>query len=263
MKNEIIRIEEREGKQAVSARELHGFLESKKDFSSWIKDRIERYGFVQGVDFEVFTQIGENSKGGRPSIEYALTVDAAKELSMVEGNEKGKQARRYFIEAERSFRQMINCKPNIPQSLSQALRLAADQAEQIEQQQRIIAEQAPRVLFSQAVETSKQSILIGEMAKILCQNGIKIGQTRFFEWLRNKGYLCMYGERYNQPTQRAMELGLFEIKKTPIMKPNGETIVSTTTKVTGKGQIYFVDKFLKSSTLLSHNPNAINQGATV
>lgn len=244
MTNGIIRIEERNGQQAVSARELHCFLESKKDFSSWIKDRIERYGFVQGVDFEVFTHIGENSKGGRPSIEYALTVDAAKELSMVEGNDKGKQARRYFIEAEKAFRQVLSQRPAIPQTFSEALRLAASQAEQIEQQQKQLEAQRPRVLFSQAVETAKESVLIGELAKIICQNGVQTGEKRLFQWLRDNHYLCAYGERYNQPTQKAMELGLFEMKKTTINKPNGETMVSTTTKVTGKGQVYFVNKFL-------------------
>lgn len=244
MENGIIRIEERNGQQAVSARELHCFLESKKDFSSWIKDRIERYGFIQGVDFEVFTHIGENSKGGRPSIEYALTVDAAKELSMVEGNEKGKQARRYFIEAEKAFRQVVANRPAIPQTLSEALRLAADQAEQIEVQQKQLESQAPQVLFAKSVETSKSSVLIGELAKILKQNGVEIGEKRLFTWLRDNGYLCKFGERYNQPTQWAMEKQLFEMKKTTINKPNGEPFVSTTTKVTGKGQVYFVNKFL-------------------
>lgn len=94
---ELIPIEDRNGQKAVSARMLHAFLESKKDFSSWIKNRISKYGFVENVDYEVFTQLGENPNGGRPSIEYALSINMAKELSMVEGNEKGKQARRYFI----------------------------------------------------------------------------------------------------------------------------------------------------------------------
>lgn len=115
------------------------------------------------------------------------------------------------------------------------------------QQQAQIEANAPRVLFSQAVETSGKSILIGELAKILKQNGIEIGERRLFEWLRKHGYLCSQGERYNQPTQRAMEMGLFEIKKTTITKPDGTTLVSTTTKVTGKGQICFVDKFLRQA----------------
>ena len=118
-----------------------------------------------------------------------------------------------------------------------------------EQQKRIKAEQkiqsdAPKVLFADAVSTSRRSCLIAELAKILQQNGIKIGQNRLFEWLRKNGYLCQKGQYYNQPSQKSMELGLFEIKQTTINKPDGSVLVSTTTKVTGKGQIYFVDKFL-------------------
>ena len=103
---------------------------------------------------------------------------------------------------------------------------------------------APRVLFSKAVETSKRSCLVSELAKILKQNGVEIGQNRLFEWLRSNGYLCQKGAQRNQPTQKSMEMGLFEIKQTTITKPDGSTLVSTTTKVTGKGQIYFVNKFL-------------------
>lgn len=115
----------------------------------------------------------------------------------------------------------------------------------INQQQATIRQQTPRVLFAQAVETSNRSILIGELAKILNQNGINIGQNRLFEVLRANCYLGQRGEFYNIPSQKSMELGLFEIKKTTISKPDGTTLVSTTTKVTGKGQIYFVNKFLK------------------
>ena len=122
-----------------------------------------------------------------------------------------------------------------------------------EQQKRIEAEQkirsdAPKVLFADAVSTSRRSCLIAELAKILQQNGIKIGQNRLFEWLRKNGYLCQKGQYYNQPSQKSMELGLFEIKQTTINKPDGSVLVSTTTKVTGKGQIYFVDKFLNDHT---------------
>ena len=107
-----------------------------------------------------------------------------------------------------------------------------------------IAEDAPRVLFSKAVETAKRSCLMAELAKILQQNGVNIGQNRLFQWMRDNGYLCSKGQYYNQPTQKAMELGLFEIKQTTINKPDGTVLVSTTTKVTGKGQLYFVNGFL-------------------
>lgn len=105
--NELIKITESNGKNAVSARELHEFLESKRDFSNWIKDRIEKYDLVENVDYTSFNKIVERETGASTRIEYALTVDAAKELSMVEGNEKGKQARRYFIECEKMAKSMI------------------------------------------------------------------------------------------------------------------------------------------------------------
>lgn len=118
-----------------------------------------------------------------------------------------------------------------------------------EKQKRIEAEQkiqkdAPKVLFADAVSTSQRSCLVAELAKILQQNGVNIGQNRLFTWMRENGYLCQKGQYYNQPTQKAMELGLFEIKQTTINKPDGSVLVKVTTKVTGKGQIYFVEKFL-------------------
>lgn len=102
----------------------------------------------------------------------------------------------------------------------------------------------PKAIFADAVSASKTSILVGELAKILQQNGVAIGQNRLFAWLRNNGYLCCYGERYNMPTQRSMEMSLFEIKETTINNPDGSIRVSRTVKVTGKGQQYFINKFL-------------------
>lgn len=103
----------------------------------------------------------------------------------------------------------------------------------------------PKVLFAESVEAAKTSILIGELAKLLKQNGINIGQNRLFEWLRNNGYLIKrQGSDYNMPTQRAMEMGLFEIKETTITHSDGHIHVSKTPKVTGKGQVYFVNLFL-------------------
>ncbi|CDN31829.1 Phage antirepressor protein [Mucinivorans hirudinis] len=132
----------------------------------------------------------------------------------------------------------------IPQTYSEALKLAATQSEEIEQQRKTLVLQAPKVLFASAVETSHSSCLVGELAKILCQNGVEIGQNRLFEWLRDNNYLCTKGESHNIPTQRAMEQGLFEIKKRTINNPDGSSIVKSTPKVTGKGLIYFVNKFL-------------------
>ena len=132
----------------------------------------------------------------------------------------------------------------VPASFKEALLLAAHQQEEIELQQKQIEANKPKVLFAEAVSTSQRSCLISELAKIISQNGVAIGQNRLFAWMRKNGYLCNKGQYYNQPTQKAMELGLFEIKKTTITKPSGDVIVNTTSKVTGKGQIYFVNKFI-------------------
>ena len=112
-----------------------------------------------------------------------------------------------------------------------------------------IEQDKPKVIFADAVSTSQRSCLVAELAKILKQNGVNMGQNRLFDWLRKHGYLCSKGQYYNQPTQRAQELGLFEMKQTTINKPDGSILVSTTTKVTGKGQIYFVNKFLNDSNV--------------
>lgn len=139
----------------------------------------------------------------------------------------------------------------IPQTFSQALILAAQQQEEIERQQKLIeakdrkiAEDAPKVVFSDAVVGSKSSCLIGELAKILTQNGYQIGQNRLFEKLRHDGYLGTKGEYYNIPNQKYVEQGLFEIKKTTHSE-NGVMKSSVTPKVTGKGQQYFINKYLR------------------
>lgn len=127
-----------------------------------------------------------------------------------------------------------------------ATNLKEERAKRIEAEN-TIKQQQPKVLFADAVATSERSCLVAELAKILQQNGVNIGQNRLFGWLRDNGYLCSKGEYYNQPTQRAMELGLFEVKKTAINKPDGSVLVSCTTKITGKGQVYFVNKFLNAA----------------
>jgi len=119
----------------------------------------------------------------------------------------------------------------------------------IKEKNKLLTEQKPKVLFAEAVTVSKTSILVGELAKLIKQNGVNIGQNRLFEWLRDKGYLCKSGENYNLPTQYSMELGLFEIKKTVTQNPDGSSRVNRTPKVTGKGQVYFINKFLTGRTV--------------
>ncbi|MDR3059112.1 MAG: phage antirepressor KilAC domain-containing protein [Prevotella sp.] len=133
----------------------------------------------------------------------------------------------------------------LPRNYSEALRQLADKAEENERLKLEAKENEPKVLFTDAVSASETSILIGELAKILKQNGIEIGQNRLFRWLRTNGFLISRGgSNYNMPTQKSMEMDLFEIKESVITHPDGHIFVNKTPKVTGKGQIYFVNKFL-------------------
>lgn len=164
----------------------------------------------------------------------------AKELAMMSRSSNGKQVRQYFIEIEKAW--------NSPeQIMARALQISKYKLEHRDQ---LIAEMKPKALFADAVSASKSTILIGELAKLLKQNGINIGANRLFIWLRDNGYLIRRkGTDYNMPTQKSMELGLFNIKETSIVHSDGSNSVSKTPKVTGKGQQYFVNKFLKENEL--------------
>ena len=128
-------------------------------------------------------------------------------------------------------------------ALADLLQQAADQLKQKDIQ---INQMKPKALFADAVATSRNDILIGQLAKILKQNGYNTGQNRLFKWLRDHHYLCGKGIRYNQPTQKTMELGLFKVRERTINNPDGSTKITVTTKVTGKGQQYFINRFLNS-----------------
>ena len=144
------------------------------------------------------------------------------------------------------FHQMEEVVQNhVPQG-QELIALAVLEANRLLEEQRVqIEEMKPKALFADAVSASKTSILIGELAKILKQNGIDIGQNRLFAWMRDKGYLIKSGERYNQPTQYSMDRGLFELKERVMTNPDGSVRMTITTKVTGKGQQYFINLFLQ------------------
>lgn len=254
---ELIKITEHNGERVVSARELHKFLESKQQFADWIKDRINRYDLIENVDYGVFQNFMKNPNGGRPLTEYALTIDAAKELSMVEGNERGKLARKYFIACEKKLKEMSIASYQIEDPIARAQRWIEEQKEKrrVEERNKLliienkekaekIAAAAPKVAFANAIVSSKSSCLIGELAKILTQNGYTIGQNRLFDWMRKNGYLGTVGERYNVPNQHWVEKGFFEIKKGVRSGKDGVMHTTITTKVTGAGQEYFINKFL-------------------
>lgn len=229
--NELIKITYNNDRPAVSARDLHDFLEVKTAYKDWFP-RMCEYGFTEGEDFCSFLS---ESTGGRPAQDAVLTIDMAKELCMIQRNEKGKQARQYFLQIEKDW--------NSPEKvMARALQIAGDKLKKLESK---VEADAPKVLFADAVSASKTSILVGELAKLLKQNGVDIGQHRLFRWMRENGFLIRRnGTDFNMPTQKSMDLGLFTVKETAITHSDGTVTVSKTTKVTGKGQQYFIQKFL-------------------
>ena len=177
--------------------------------------------------------------------EYLMNRDGFSLLAMGFTGKEAVQWKLKYIQAFNEMEKQLAQRPPLSRSelMAQALIAAHDELEHKNAQ---IEEMTPKAVFADAVRASKSSILIGELAKILRQNGVEMGQNRLFEWLRRNGYLISRaGSDRNMPTQRAVEMGLLEIKETTICHSDGHTSISKTPKVTGKGQIYFVNK-LKS-----------------
>ncbi|RXZ69825.1 oxidoreductase [Fusobacterium necrophorum] len=238
--NELVKIEVKDGQQLVSGRELHERLELSERYSKWW-DRMISYGFKEGKDYTPYQMV--HPQNHQEIQDYLLTIPMAKELCMIQRNVKGKELRQYFIKCEEAWNspEMILARANQIQS-----RMIEQHMEKIKILETKIEEDKPKVLFADAVATSQSSILIGDLAKLLKQNGIDTGQKRLFNHLRENGFLMKQkGESYNMPTQKSMELGLFEIKERTGVNPDGSIRISRTPKVTGKGQQYFINLFLK------------------
>lgn len=224
----------------VSARALHTGLEISRRFSVWFETNSQ--GFVENEDYtSVLSGTVVNNGAHREIQDYSLSVDMEKHICLMSRTEKGKQIRQYFIDLEKAW--------NTPeQIMARALKVADKRIELLKQDNAVLAQNVermrPKEIFADAVAASHTSILIGELAKLLKQNGVETGQRRLFSWLRNHGYLINGGSSRNMPTQKSMELGLFEIKETTISNPDGSIRISRTTKVTGRGQQYFINKFI-------------------
>lgn len=235
--------------QTVSARELHEKVGSTERFSSWFSRQLQ-FGFAENEDYttvKVLTEVHNN--GGlqkRELTDYNMSVDMAKQICMVQKNERAKAVRQYLIDLEKAW--------NTPeQVMARALKLADKTIDELKENNRMLIadneRMKPKEIFADAVSASHTSILIGDLAKLICQNGVQIGQKRLFEWLRNNNFLIKSGASRNMPKQRYIEQGLFEIKESNVQNPDGSVRITRTTKVTGKGQLYFVNKFLKGECL--------------
>lgn len=246
--NELIKINyENSDRPTVMGRELHKALEVKTAYKDWFP-RMCEYGFTEGEDFNSLKNEQVRTEGERQVTreitDHQLTISMAKEICMIQRSEKGKQFRQYFIKVEEAW--------NSPEMImGRALKIAQNQLDLVRAENLRLTEKIetdkPKIVFADAVSVANTSILIGELAKILKQNGVDIGQNRLFEYLRNNGYLISRkGSDRNMPTQKSMEMGLFEIKETTISHSDGHTTINKTPKVTGKGQQYFINHFLKS-----------------
>lgn len=224
--------------QTVSGRELHAFLEIGTKYKDWFP-RMCEYGFVEGTDYNPLkkeqVQFEGNREVKREVADHILKLDMAKELCMLARNEKGKQARQYFLQVEREW--------NSPEKvMARALMLANKRLAETSKQ---LEAAKPKIVFADAVSASPTTILVSDLAKLIKQNGYPIGEKRLFKWLRDNGYLIKRKcADYNSPTQRSMEMGLFEKKMTAITHSDGRVTTSCTSRVTGKGQQYFVNKFV-------------------
>lgn len=245
MTNELIKVQtSQEGEQRVSARELHKELGVKTRFSLWVEQNFKM--FVEGVDFtSVVTTTVVNNGATRQLEDFNLTTDMAKNVAMMSKTTKSQEIRDYFIAVEKEHKALM-ADPRI----QMAMGLKSAQL-MLDHKDKIIAEMTPKALFADAVSASQSSILIGELAKLLKQNGVDMGQNRLFGYLRENGYLVKrQGSDRNMPTQKSMELGLFEIKEHNHINSNGVNVTTKTPKVTGKGQQYFINKFLGETKAL-------------
>jgi anti-repressor protein len=227
--NELFNVTTNGDKLTLSARDLHNQLQIHTKFNDWFS-RMKEYGFDEGTDFYSFLS---ESTGGRPATDYQITLDMAKEIAMLQRNEKGKQIRKKLIELEKAW--------NSPEKvMARALDIAHKTIANLQIENE---EMKPKALFADTVAASDSSILVGQEAKLISQSGCKMGQNRFFAWLRENGYLCSKGENYNMPTQKSREMDLIEIKIRTVTNPDGSVRETKTPVITGKGQIYFINKF--------------------
>lgn len=234
----------------VSAKQLHAFLCVGRDFTNWIKGRISQYGFTAGLDYLIVENLSSPKRASAKSRQqlehdYMITIDMGKELAMVERNDKGREVRRYFIQCERQAKAVIA----VPQSLPEALRLAADLSEKASHLEVQLAAAAPKVSFADRVAEIGRGISIPNYAKT-----VGLGPIKLFEWMRQQGVLIGGGQRHNLPMQRYIDSGYFAVRQ-GTYEVNGEVRASFTTMLTGKGEQWLTKKLIAGG-MLQEIPNA-------
>ena len=228
--NDLIRVENREGAEYVDARGLYSALEVSRDFSTWIKDRIEKYGFQEGKDF---SPIPGESTGGRPAIEYFLSVSMAKELATVENNEKGREVRRYLIQVEEAW--------NSPEMVMERARQASEIL--LARMRARLAIVEPKAAFADAIDSTTSGIPMGDFAHILAGKGWDIGRIRLSRALKEHGiiyseFLPGLNKRVLHPYQNHIEAGRFAVNEVPVEAMDS---IYPQILITPKGQRYILN----------------------
>lgn len=230
-------------RQLVNARELHHFLESKREFATWIKDRIEKYGFIENEDYTSFDKIVKRENGATTRIEYGLTLEMAKELAMVENNEKGRTARRYFIECERKAKLAAAQPVQLPTMEEMAAHILSQHAKtkelsaHIEKQNAEIKRLLPKAELMEKVLDADERIDIGQACKIL---ELPYGRNTFFKELRERG--IFFKER-NEPKQEYVKRGYFVMKEKWIDRNQHDSFCVIKVLVTQKGLAWLAEQF--------------------
>ena len=226
--------------QTVNARELHEFLENGDKFATWIVDRVNQFGFLENQDFVTFS---ENSEKGRPRKEYALSLDMAKELCMVERNEKGKQARQYFIECERVAKQKLTAQPALP-SYSEALRQLADQIDHNKELQEKIEQDKPKVEYCDQIVADDGSMTITKAAKV-----IGYPPRKFKDYIRRIGWLYANADT---PMQHVITSGYMVLRYAHWTDNDGNYVEKPYAHITAKG-MFAIYKRMRKEGLIERN----------
>lgn len=232
----IISVNYEKSEPTVSARELHKGLEVSERFQSWFGRQL-KFGFVENEDFVGCKEF--NTLAKQELQDYQISIEMAKQICMIQRSDKGTKYRKYFIELEKAW--------NSPeQMMARALKMADSTIKNLESKNQLLLEEnermKPKEIFADAVTASDTSILMRELAKILRQNGCEIGEKRLWAWMRENGYIL---KNSTEPSQRAMEQGLFERIERTIQRGDKPPMVTSTTKLTGKAQQFFINKFLR------------------
>ena len=239
---ELIKVQERDGEQLVSGRELHQFLESSERFSKWW-ERMVGYGFEENKDYTLYQKVHPQNK--QEIIDYLMKISMAKEISMLQRNEKGKEARNYFIKCEEAWNsdEIVMARAILIQN-----KKILGYKEKIDILEKKIENDAPRVSFAETIEKASDCLLVREFSKLIATEGIHLGEKKLYRWFREKGFIL---KNSTEPTQTAVQKGLFKVAERVVKAVTGD-IISTTTRITGKGQVYFLD-LLKKEFLVTVN----------